>query len=79
MLQTQKRAPKGRDESALLDVIVKMNDAPQIAGGLRHFLKNVVGKSDLAGSNSDKDTVRWGCRVTADALTTLSSVNLGGV
>jgi len=76
ILQTQKKGSNGRDERALLEVIMRVNDAPQMATGLRYFLKKVVSKSDLAGSKSDRDTVRWGCGVAADALVALSSAGL---
>lgn len=69
ILQSQKRSSGERDTKALLDVFEKVTDAPQMARGLQYFLETVVKKGDVAGSKSERETVRWGCSQAVDALT----------
>ncbi|KAJ9649012.1 suppressor of glycerol defect [Coniosporium tulheliwenetii] len=70
ILQSQKRSSREKDTKALLDVFEKVNDVPQMARGLQYFLEKVVKKGDVAGSKSERETVRWGCSQAVDALTT---------
>lgn len=39
-----------------------------MAKGLQYFLRKVVSKTDIAGTEADKETVKWGCKVARDAL-----------
>ncbi len=39
-----------------------------LARGIQYFLKKVVSKTDVAGGKSERDTVRWGCKVAAAVL-----------
>lgn len=52
----------------LLDVFLKPKQISGMAGGLRYFLKKVVSKTDVASNNSEKDTIKRGCKIVGDAL-----------
>lgn len=45
---------------------------PEMVKGLLYFLKRTVSKSDVAGTQADRETVKWGCRVARDALKSIS-------
>ncbi|KAI9822133.1 MAG: suppressor of glycerol defect [Thelocarpon impressellum] len=57
-----------RDEKAVRDVASSVKENAQLARGLQYFLKKVVSRTDVAGSEVERDTVRWGCKVAVDAL-----------
>lgn len=57
----------------MLDIFLKPKEIPEMAGGLRYFLRKVVSKTDVAGNKSDKETVRWGCKVAGDTLTIMAT------
>ena len=44
-----------------------------MAQGLRHFLKKVVSKTDIARGKVDQAIVKWGCKVACDALSLLAT------
>ena len=73
ILHSQQGAEGRRNEKHLLDVFLKPKEMPEMAGGIRFFLRKVVSKTDVAGSKSDKDIVRWGCKVAGDALTIMAT------
>ena len=56
-----------------MDIFLKPKEIPEMAGGLRYFLKKVVGKTDVAGSKHDNETVKWGCKVASDALSVMAT------
>ena len=62
-----------RNEEPLVKIFVKAKDVPQLASGLRFFLKKVISKTDVAGSRQDSETVRWGCKVAGDVLKVIAS------
>ena len=62
-----------RNEKAIMDAFLKLQDFPELITGLKHFLKVVVRKTNIAGSKQDRATVQWGCRVADDALFALVS------
>ncbi|KAI9779678.1 MAG: suppressor of glycerol defect [Peltula sp. TS41687] len=62
---------KQRDEKSLVDMFVKVGDHPSLARGLQFFLKTVVSKTDVAGGKAEKETVRWGCKVAGNVLTSI--------
>ena len=68
ILSSQQGSEGSKNEKALLDVFVKSREIPEMAKGLQYFLKKVVSKTDIAGSKSEKETVKWGCRVVGDTL-----------
>ena len=68
------QGPEGsRNEKALLDVFLKSKEIAGMAQGLRYFLKKVVSKTDVAGSKSEKETIKWGCKVAGDALAVIAT------
>ena len=52
----------------LLDIFLKPKEIPEMASGLRYFLRKVVSKSDIAASKADRAVVKWGCKIASDAL-----------
>jgi nucleolar MIF4G domain-containing protein 1 len=64
---------ESRNEERLIEIFIKAKDVPDLAPGLRFFLKKVVSKTDLAGSRQDSETVRWGCKVAGDVLKVIAS------
>ncbi|KAF2495733.1 hypothetical protein BU16DRAFT_562000 [Lophium mytilinum] len=73
ILQSQKHAGDQRDAKGLLDLFSKVGEAPQMARGLQYFLKRVVSKGEIAGNKSERETVRWACRLVVEALTDLAT------
>lgn len=63
----------GRNEKRLMEIFLQAKDAPDMAQGLRYFLKKVVSNTDIAGSREKEATVKWGCRVARDALKAIST------
>ena len=55
-----------------MDIFLKPKEISQMAGGLRYFLKKVVSKTDVAGGKEDTEIVKWGCKVTSDALSVIA-------
>lgn len=68
VLQSQKDAGKERDENAIVNLMLRVKDAPQMAGGVQYFLKKVVSKTDIAGGKAEKATVKWACKVAISTL-----------
>lgn len=62
----------GRDEKALMDIFMRVQETPQIAKGLIYFIRKVVAKTDIVSEKELKE-VKWGCRVALDALKVVSS------
>lgn len=56
-----------------MNIILRLKDVSNLVRGLQYFVKKVVSKTDVAGSKTDEATVKWGCKVIADALTALAS------
>lgn len=52
----------------MLDIFFKPKELPEMASGLRYFLKKIVSKTDVAGSKADRAIVKWGCKVAGDNL-----------
>ena len=73
ILRSQMDSTTKRNETSLINIFLKPKEMPEMARGLQFFLKKVVSKTDLAGSNEDQETVRWGCRVARDALKAIST------
>jgi nucleolar MIF4G domain-containing protein 1 len=68
LLQSQRDSKGRRDERAVVDIFMQAAGMPQLARGLRNFVKEVVSKTDVAGGKIERDAVRWGCRVAGNAL-----------
>ncbi|XMA13903.1 hypothetical protein WAI453_006694 [Rhynchosporium graminicola] len=73
LLQCQRQAENKRDVQALRHVLGQARDTPALIRGLQYFLKKVVSKTDIAGGEEEKDTVRWACKVAGDTLKDLAS------
>ncbi|KAI4097094.1 MAG: hypothetical protein LQ344_000503 [Seirophora lacunosa] len=68
ILHSQKGVQGSRDEKSISEIFLHATDSPEKAKGLQYFLKKVVGKTDIAGTEADRETVKWGCKVARDAL-----------
>lgn len=56
-----------KDEESLMQIFLRVQEAPQAAKGLIYFIRKVVAKTDLVAEKELK-LVRWGCNVAVDAL-----------
>jgi nucleolar MIF4G domain-containing protein 1 len=56
-----------KDEESLMQIFLRVQEAPQAAKGLIYFIRKVVAKTDLVTEKEQK-LVRWGCNVAVDAL-----------
>ena len=72
ILQTQKGQEKGRNEAKLLKPVLESKELLEMASSLQYFIREVLGKSDIAGSSTERRTVKYGCRIICDALAALS-------
>lgn len=68
ILRSQKINISSRDKQSISVIFAQAGEKPELAKGLQYFLKKTVSKTDIAGTQADKETVRWGCKVARDAL-----------
>jgi nucleolar MIF4G domain-containing protein 1 len=68
ILQSQEGVSDSHDEKVLRTVFAKAGDAPQILSGLQFFIKKAVAQSDLASSQKERGTLKWGSKVARDTL-----------
>jgi nucleolar MIF4G domain-containing protein 1 len=68
ILESQKASKDKRNNKALLEVFVEVDQASEMIPGLQYFLKKVVIKTDIV-EKSEKETVAWGCKAVMDMLT----------
>ncbi|KAL2072280.1 hypothetical protein VTL71DRAFT_11623 [Oculimacula yallundae] len=73
LLQCQRQAENKRDEQALRHVFGQAKETPVLIRGLQYFLKKVVSKTDIAGGEDEKTTVKWACKVSGDTLKDLAA------
>jgi nucleolar MIF4G domain-containing protein 1 len=71
-LHSQRQAEDKRDEQAVVNIVLKAKDAPQLVRGLLYFVKKVVSKTDIAGGKAEKATVKWASKLSADILAALT-------
>ncbi|KAJ5820048.1 hypothetical protein N7474_005639 [Penicillium riverlandense] len=64
-------ADDAKDEEALMQIFLRVQDSPHIAKGLIFFVRKVVAKTDIVSPEEQK-LVRWGCNVAVDALKAIS-------
>lgn len=57
-----------RDERAVREVFVEVDQAPEMIAGLQWFLKKAVCKTEIV-DKAEKETVRWACKSIMDMLT----------
>jgi nucleolar MIF4G domain-containing protein 1 len=68
ILESQKGSKDKRNNKALLEVFVEVDQAPEMIAGLQYFMKKVVVKTDIL-EKGEKETVAWGCKAVMDMLT----------
>lgn len=68
ILESLKGSKDKRNERAVREVFVEVDQAPEMIAGLQYFLKKVVSKTDIV-EGADKDTVRWACKSITEMLT----------
>ena len=73
MVESQQGEKDKRDETAIMKIFLRPKEMPEMANGLHYFIKKVLRKSQIAGSEADCAIVKWGCNVVADALATMST------
>lgn len=61
------------NEKALLDIFLEAKQISEMADGIRYFLKKVVRRTDIAGSKSEKEMIKWACKVVGDALNVVAT------
>ncbi|KAL8717122.1 MAG: hypothetical protein Q9225_005604 [Loekoesia sp. 1 TL-2023] len=76
ILHSQKGSTTSRDEENVTRIFMQANDKPEMAKGLRYFLKKTVSRTDIAGTEADKETVKWGCNVARAALDAITTSEL---
>ena len=74
-IQSQRQADGDRDEKAIINIISRAKENPQLIVGLQYFLKKAIRKTEIAGSKVDRGTVRWACKVALTTLDTLGAVD----
>ena len=70
LLSSQEGISGTRNEQRLVQVFLQSKENPEMARGLQYFLKKSVSKTELAGTEADRETVKWGCNVARDLLRT---------
>jgi hypothetical protein len=68
ILESQKGSKDKRNNKALLEVFVEVDQAPEMIAGLQYFMKKAVVKTDIV-EKGEKETVAWGCKAVMDMLT----------
>jgi nucleolar MIF4G domain-containing protein 1 len=68
ILESQKVSKEKRNNKALLEVFVEVDQASEMIAGLQYFLKKVVVKTDIV-DKEEKETVAWGSKAVMDMLT----------
>ncbi|KAI8938264.1 hypothetical protein NX059_005923 [Plenodomus lindquistii] len=68
ILESLKSSKGKRDERAVREVFVEVDQAPEMIAGLQFFLKKTVRKTDIV-EKADKETVQWACKSIMDMLT----------
>ncbi|KAF1834323.1 dihydrolipoyl dehydrogenase [Decorospora gaudefroyi] len=62
------RTKDSRNERAVREVFVEVDQAPEMIAGLQFFLKKTVSRTEIV-EKADAETVRWACRSIIDMLT----------
>ena len=68
MIESQKVSKERRNNKALLEVFVEVDQAPEMIAGLQYFVKKVVTKTEIV-DKGEKETVRWACKTVLEMLT----------
>lgn len=75
LLQSQRSSESKRDAQAVVAILTRVKDTPQLVTGMQYFLRKVVRKTDIAGGNEEKKTVKWACKVASDTLEALVAID----
>jgi nucleolar MIF4G domain-containing protein 1 len=76
-LKASRGKDKQRDERAVREVFVEVDQAPEMVAGLQFFLKKTVGKTEIV-EKAEKDTVKWACKSIMEMLTkVLATTTMG--
>lgn len=67
MTESLKGFKDKRNERAVREVFVEVDQAPEMIAGLQYFLKKIVSKTDIV-EKAEKETVRWACKSVMDML-----------
>jgi nucleolar MIF4G domain-containing protein 1 len=68
ILESQKGSKDKRNNKALLEVFVEVDQAPEMIAGLQYFMKKAVAKTEIV-DEGEKETLSWGCKAVMDMLT----------
>ena len=68
ILQVGKAGDEALQERTLVDVFTAPKEMPDMARGLRYFVKKFVSGSDVTGDGHDREVLKWGCKVAEKAL-----------
>ena len=77
IIQSQQKTPNHRNDTALLDIFLKVEDFPEMTNGLQYFLRKVVSRTDVARNKQDRGTIKWGCKLVSTSLSDISTSRLG--
>lgn len=66
--ESLKSSKKTRDERAVREVFVEVDQAPEMIAGLQFFLKKVLRKTDIV-EKEEKETIQWACKSIMDMFT----------
>ena len=79
ILRCQQDSKDSRNEKSLLDIFVKpeeLKKIPFMVEGVWYFLKENVKRTNVVSSKSDKETVKWACKVACDRLSVMKTKSL---
>lgn len=76
LVESQSGEKTSQSEETIMGIFLKLRDTPGLIQGFQFFVKKVLKKTDVAGSNEDLQRVRRGCRIIEDTLKALASTKL---
>lgn len=68
ILESQKGIKQKRDEKALLNIFINVDSATEMIAGLQYIMKKKISKTEITANKTEKETVRWGCKLVMDML-----------
>jgi nucleolar MIF4G domain-containing protein 1 len=74
-LQSQRQAGSKRDETTIVNLMLRVKDAPAMTAGLQYFIKKVIRKTDIAGDKVEKATIKWACKIATETLQALATAD----
>lgn len=67
IMESLKGAKDKRNERAVREVFVEVDQAPEMIAGLQYILKKVVSKTPIV-EGAEKETIQWACKSIMDML-----------